>query len=675
LPYERPGIARSGALLIIAAVVPVLVFAGFSAVGVYSQRQAELRRQAISEARGLVEAVDRELAASLDQAEALAALPVLDPPQDEDAFAEIARRELARHPLWLTVLLIDANGRRLVNTRSPGRLGPTIAPDSFRQALLTRRSVIGGVVRGPESFGIPLRAPVIRGGQAIGAVTVVVKPDGVTRLLAQEDLPADWIATVVDGDGHVVTRTLRPQDYVGKPASGGALQARDRGDSGIYDGTTLEGVRTVSAFWQSPVTGWSVHIGIPRRAFEAPLNRSIAFTAAGSALSLLLSAVFAALLIRELRLRRRESLALEQTHRLEALGRLTGGVAHDFNNLLMIIQGNAETLQRRLTAENARRPLAAIRDATERASRLTRELLVFARGGSAEHTVIDLNDAVREFLEALTQAVGPGVAVETDLDPQAGAVEIDRVQFELALLNLAVNARDAMDGAGQLTIATRRIAPDRVAIRVSDSGPGIPPAIAGRAFDPFFTTKPPGSGTGLGLTQVYSLAKQAGGVARIEAPERGASILIELPASVRAPDAAAPEAGPPDLHLTGRRILLLDDNEDVRSVTAEHLRDAGAAVVEGVSASDGLAALESDRFDLIISDIVMPGGADGLVLAEQARARRPGLPLLLVSGYSESTTEALARGFPVLRKPFSLSELDSILARLLGPGARPSTEA
>ena len=670
MPHQSPSFVRYAALLAIAAVVPVLIFAGFSAVGAYAQREDELRSRAVADARRLSEAVDRELRASLDAAQALADLPALDGPMDLDAFTEIARREQARRPLWLTVLLLDRDGRRLSNSRTPARLGPALDMPSLRQAVQSARPVVGALTMGPQEYGIPIRAPVVRDGRIRAVVTVVVQPRGVSEILAASDLPPTWIAGVLDGAGRLVGRSENPGPYVGRPGSAIALAERERADQGVYEGRSMAGAPTVVAFWRSAATGWSVHIGMPKAAFEAPLRRSIAVSAVGSVISLLLASAFVALLVRELRLRRKETAAMEQSNRMEALGRLTGGVAHDFNNLLMIIQGNAEILQRRVQEDSAHRPLAAIREATARAAKLTRELLVFARGEPAERTRLDLNGAVRDFLEPIGQAVGPGVKVVTDLDPDVGAVELDRVQFELALLNLAVNARDAMQGSGELRIATRRLDPSSVELMVCDTGPGIAPDIVGRVFDPFFTTKPVGKGTGLGLTQVYGFARQAGGAARVITGERrGAVVALRLPAA-RGPASPAQKVieNLGDETLTGRRILLLDDNAEVRAVSAQHLREQGAEVVEGDGAAAGLAALEGAAFDALVSDIVMPGDLDGLGLAERVRAGDAAIPILLVSGYSESSAAAVARGFRVMRKPYALSELAAALAGLIRSG-------
>jgi signal transduction histidine kinase len=647
--------------------VPVLVFAGLSAISAYQRQQADLRDVAVADARRLSEAIDRELAADIDAAEAMAALPQLDSLDDLSAFQVVARREQQRHPLWLTVILLDPQGRRMLNSRNAIRLGPAIDPSSVQPVVATRRPVIGAVSKGTREFGIPIRAPVIRDGEVTAIVTVVVRPQGLSNVLMTARLPAQWIAGAVDAAGRVVARNPHSAGLIGVQAGSAALGARAASGSGTYDGVTFAGMRTVSAFWKSPVSGWSVHIAIPRELFEAPLRRSLGLTVAGLAASLLLAALFLALLFRELGLRRREAAATEQSHRLEALGRLTGGVAHDFNNLLMIIQGNADILQRRKLAEAAERPVAAIREATARAAQLTRELLIFARGGQAETAVIDLAETIADFQGAIQQAVGPAVEVRTDLAPDTGFVEVDRVQLELAVLNLAVNARDAMPEGGVLTLSTRRASDALVQLTVADTGQGIPEEIRSRVFDPFFTTKPPGSGTGLGLTQVYGFTKHAGGYVELQSrPGRGVCVVLRLPAATQAPPVPAPpepSVGGPAL--TGRRILVLDDNAEVRAVTADYLREQGVEVTEGGSAAEGLALLEGGDFEAVVSDIVMPGGASGVDLAQTARERWPSLPVVLVSGYSTSITEAGDQGFRVLRKPYPLADLGDLLSEML----------
>ena len=667
MAIQSPSLVRSAVLLAIAAVAPLLIFAGLSATTVYLNRQTQLREQIVADAHRTSEAIDRELAAAVDDAQSLAGLPQLDGEPDLATFNEIARREQVRHPLWLTVNLANVEGRRLSNTRTLAR-GVAVELPSLQEAFRLARPVIGGVRKGPEEYGIPVRAPVIRNGRVAYVVTVVIRPGGIRDALLNSRLPKDWIATVVDTSGRVVARTRNDEAYLGRPASDAALAARRAASSGTYVGKTLEGVDTVSAFWLSPTTGWSVHIGVPDNLANAPLQRSFLIMVGGFTASVLLAALFVALLVRELRLRRREAAVLEQSGRLEALGRLTGGVAHDFNNLLMIIQGSAEILQRQVKEARALRALSAIRDATGRAAKLTRELLVFARGGTAEKAVVELGGAVNDCLDFMREAVGPSIEVKAEIEPEPCAVDIDRVQLEVALLNLAVNARDAMPGGGTITVSTRR-GEREVRLTVADTGEGIPPDVAARVFDPFFTTKGPGAGTGLGLTQVYSFSKHSGGTAEVASRSgRGAAIVLTLPLTsqpIPAPPSAS--AGPDYDGLFGRRILLVDDDREVRTLTATHLRDRGADLVEVAAAAEALARLETDGpFDAMVSDIAMPGAMNGLALAEVVRVKWPGVSIVLVSGYSVSIAEAGRRGLPVLWKPYELDELTRLLNESLG---------
>ncbi|MBS0297672.1 MAG: response regulator [Proteobacteria bacterium] len=664
------------ALLAIAALIPIMLFAAVSAFRSLERERAQLSAQAVSDARRVSEAVDQEIASDIDDARTLAVQPSLDGPIDLKAFGEVVRREQALHPLWRTVILATPDGNRIFNSRSPSNIGPVVEPDSLRRVVANGEPAIGSIAYAKD-WAVPVRAPVIRDGKIKAVVTVVISPAGVKDVIARTRIPGDWITSIVDATGKVVARTHREAEFIGKPASPRALAARQRTTSGLYDGRTLEGVTTVSAFWRSPVTGWSAHIGIPKTLFEAPLRRSIAFLVVGSILALGLTAAFTWGLLRETRRRRAESFALERAQRMEALGRLTGGVAHDFNNLLMIIQGNAEILGRRIADPRAANSLDAIKQATERATRLTRELLTFARGGSPSRAALDVNEAIAGFLGSLRQAVGPEIEVRTLLEPHLPQVTLDRVQFELALLNMAVNARDAMPDGGVLTLSTRRPAPDRVELTVSDTGSGIAPQHLAEIFDPFFTTKPVGAGTGLGLTQVYGMVRQAGGSIDVQSrPGRGTSFVLRLPAAADrrpapASGPAAPSARPAAPKLRKRaakpgavaaaHILLVDDNEAVRAVTAEYLRERSHMVTEAGGADEALAVLARGDVSALVSDIVMPGERDGVDLATEARKRWPSLPVVLVSGYAASAADARAHGFTVLQKPYALDALAELL--------------
>jgi PAS domain S-box-containing protein len=378
---------------------------------------------------------------------------------------------------------------------------------------------------------------------------------------------------------------------------------------------------------------------------------------------------------RDITERRETQLKLEQMHqqlaesqKLDALGQLTGGVAHDFNNLLMVISGSLHTLRKAVGDDpKYQRAISAIEGATKRGASLTSQLLTFARRQSVNPQAVDVAeriDAVREVLDA---AIGSSVALQFDNDRDVWPVMVDVAEFETALINLVVNARDAMAG-GVITISAHNVTPGgeagtggQVAISVEDTGAGIAPDILGKIFDPFFTTKPIGKGTGLGLSQVHGFAHQAGGTVKVASElGKGTRITILLPRKETAPEAE--DANAVEIGGSGT-VLLVEDNPEVASVSAGLLEQLGYTVRRVANAEAALRELELDGIDLVFSDIVMPGKMDGLGLARHLKAVRPRLPILLASGYSDAALSV--RGdFPILRKPYEIHELSQAIAKL-----------
>jgi signal transduction histidine kinase/CheY-like chemotaxis protein len=375
--------------------------------------------------------------------------------------------------------------------------------------------------------------------------------------------------------------------------------------------------------------------------------------------------------------RQRAEEALRHTQRLEAIGQLTGGVAHDFNNLLTVIRASSDLLRKHdLDPQRRRRYVEAISDTADRAARLTSQLLSFSRRQALSAIVFDACARVEGVAEMLGALLGARIVLNVDVRPPC-FVEADPSEFETALVNLAVNARDAMDGEGVLTLTVEAVeglpvirghaaAPgDFVAVRVTDTGMGIPAPDLDHIFEPFFTTKDVGRGTGLGLSQVFGFSKQSGGeVEVVSAPGEGATFTLYLP---RAEAASAPqvlklEASPAQERL---RVLLVEDNLQVGEFAAQLLVDLGHDVERVTNAADALDRLASPgRFDIVFSDVVMPG-VSGLELARQIADRWPALPVLLTSGYSHVLAQDARHGFPLLRKPYSVDELSLALRNTL----------
>jgi len=354
---------------------------------------------------------------------------------------------------------------------------------------------------------------------------------------------------------------------------------------------------------------------------------------------------------------------LAESQKMDALGQLTGGVAHDFNNLLMIVSGNLHKIRNDLTSERGLRALSAIEAATQRAASLTSQLLSFARRQSVNPQTIDLVDRITSVREVLISALGSMISLRIDIEPEVWPVFVDPAEFETALLNLIINARDAMPEGGALTMSAHNDpAQEQVVISVRDTGIGIPDDVLGKVFDPFFTTKPVGKGTGLGLSQVHGFAHQAGGTIEIDsALGKGTTVRIRLPRGT-IPDQDAPPTR------TGRAsatVLLVEDNPAVADASAGLLEQLGYTVRWVPNAETALEEIETDGIDVVFSDIIMPGKMDGLKLARAIREKNPRLPILLTTGYSEGAKNVRA-DFPVLRKPYQLHELSRELSKLTG---------
>ncbi len=361
--------------------------------------------------------------------------------------------------------------------------------------------------------------------------------------------------------------------------------------------------------------------------------------------------------------------ALRQAQKLEALGQLTGGVAHDFNNLLMVVNNNLHLLSRLVPQTAASPQIAAIDRAVASGTRLTRQLLAFSRRQAVTPEVIAINDAVPAMMDLLRTSLGSSIRVRFVAEADPSWVKVDAAEFELALLNLTINAREAMKGGGELTIRTRNVrigAPSAdlaagpyVVLSVSDTGEGVPPDVLARVFEPFFTTRRPGQGTGLGLSQVYGFCVQAGGVARMESEAgQGTRVSLYLPQAVAAVDVPATASEPAVGRLRGR-LLLVEDNLEVAAATKPLLEALGCSVSHVASADAALDVLggHAERFDVVLSDIMMPGSLNGLDLALMLRHQHPGLPVLLMTGYAAQTGQAMASGFQVLAKPVSAAAL------------------
>ncbi|MGL9619262.1 ATP-binding protein [Bradyrhizobium sp. U531] len=382
--------------------------------------------------------------------------------------------------------------------------------------------------------------------------------------------------------------------------------------------------------------------------------------------------------------RREAEEALKHSQRLEALGQLTGGVAHDFNNLLTVIRASVDLLNRpQLTEERRQRYITAIADAVARAAKLTSQLLAFARRQTLKPEVFDVGERMQSLHDMLAPLLGSAIEIAMRLPAEPCLVRADAGQFETALINMATNARDAMQGKGRITfkVEVATTVPDTLAaasgshipanhgfvsVTVSDTGIGIPAARLGRIFEPFFTTKQVGHGTGLGLSQVFGFARQSGGEVTVTSElGHGSTFSLYLPRvpAELLPQRQAPNTAPA-VAGSGMSVLLVEDNIELANFAADGLTELGYSITLVDNATDALAELvvDDDRFDVVFSDVVMPG-MTGLDLAQAIRERGIDVPVVLTTGYSQALSQDGAAGFDLVQKPYSIEELSRVLHR------------
>ncbi|PYD08495.1 MULTISPECIES: hybrid sensor histidine kinase/response regulator [Pseudomonas syringae group] len=384
--------------------------------------------------------------------------------------------------------------------------------------------------------------------------------------------------------------------------------------------------------------------------------------------------------------------ALRHSQKMDAVGQLTGGIAHDFNNLLAGISGSLELITKRLAqgrVGDVDRYVSVAQGAVRRAASLTHRLLAFSRRQTLSPRVTDVNGLIHDMEELIARTVGPEIDIKVVAQNDLWPALIDHAQLESSLLNLCLNARDAMPNGGRIIIETANAsleectdpdhgipAGEHLSIRVTDTGIGMSPDIAAKAFEPFFTTKAIGAGTGLGLSMVYGFVRQSGGQIRVESIEgQGTSVVMHLPrhTAENAPRPVEPEVIEEPPHHTGETVLIVDDEPSVRMLVAEVISGLGYNCMEAADAQSGLQILQSDtRIDLLISDIGLPGGMNGREMADAAGDCRPGLPTLFITGYAKTSVLDDCHLRPctqVLTKPFGLDALAGRVTGLIGADA------
>jgi signal transduction histidine kinase/ActR/RegA family two-component response regulator len=697
-------------LLILAGLLPVLLFAGFAWYDYDVERDRARDRvagttDALAEhAQKVVETVDLVLARVLDHVQDTDWATLASSPEVR-AFLQSLKQEL---PQLESVFLVAPDGWNVASSR--GFPLPRISDRDRAYFIAARDGQRGVYISAPfkgqiaGTYAFTMTRPRLDHGRFDGLIGVTLSPAYFAAFYqAVLQHPLDSAAALVRDDGALLVRApeIAARPLALGPTNGLMRALASGAASGLFEGRStvdghvrlagfkrLEGVPLVvsysidrSLFLQA----WYVHIAFFGM-LAAVLSAIILFT--GNMMLVETARERAALqrLVAETTRRQEAEAALQQVQKMEALGRLTGGVAHDFNNLLTAILGSLELLQKQVLEARPRRLIATARQAAERGAQLTAQMLAFARKRDVAVRAIDVNATIRGTTDLMRRAIGPSVMVTEQLGDDLWPAMADPAQLEIALLNLAMNARDAMPRGGELTIATDRatigqgnggegnglpgLAPGSyVRVSVSDTGEGMSEEVRARALEPFFTTKGPGKGTGLGLSMVFGFAALMGGTVTLEsAPGAGTTIRLFLPrgvaveADVSEPPGPAAADAPAPVRIG--RVLLVDDDDSVRATTRGMLEDLGIAVVEAASGAAAIAIVgEGRRFDLVMIDFAMPG-MNGTQCAAGLRALWAEARLLFVTGYAEGDglRPWLDHGVPALMKPFTQQELAAALS-------------
>ena len=726
-------------VLVFASVMPLLLFSMVTEYLGYRTDLDRLSQRASTLARATGLLIEQMLLTRIAALEALARSRALHD-GDVEAFRTEAATMVAQQFPGANIVLLRENGQQVMNLAAPLGASLPIRLDvtSTRRVFATSRPAVSNLFEG-RVLKVPVIAIDVPIRRDDGTVYLVLSLNPRIEVFAEairrERLPTTWVVSVFDAQAINITRTLNPEQFVGRRA-GDALAERLAADGeGTITVMSREGMALVTAFSPIKTFGWWVSVGVPELELKAPALWSAGLTLAWGAAVLLVSlslALFvgqqisgpiaslrrlavapksatgasgrstglretdevAAILVATEESRLRSEQQLLQSQKMEAIGNLTGGMAHDFNNLLGIIIGNLDFARPLLSHNGEAKELVheAI-DAALRGADLTKRLLAFARRQPLQPRLLQPNDIVADTVRLLRRTLGADLEVSLDLGRDVPLVTVDPAQLQAGLVNLATNARDAMPNGGRITITTCRqwldadfaashpeVSPGEYAvIEFNDTGRGMSAEVLLHVFEPFFTTKERGRGTGLGLSMVFGFVKQSGGHIGVHSePGRGTTFRLYLPvaATAAAPiddRAQAVEVAPSGG--SGETVLAVDDDAELRRILVRQLGELGYDVRSASSAEAAVAILERERIDLLLTDVVMPGGANGVELARQVRLRWPRTKIVLTSGFPDVGTNGSLdpeiQEMRLLGKPYRPRELAAILREALDDKGSP----
>jgi signal transduction histidine kinase len=711
-------IRRRLLILIVALLLPLLAAMLAGVRFLYEGQRQALERGVHEAVRALTMVVERDIAQTETLLKVLATTPSLQD-GDLRSFHEHAKEFAAGWDTVIVFSDLNGQ-QLINTRQPFGAPLPRTNPDllRLRQAMGPDAAVTSDLYFAPigRRWSFAVQVPVKDNGQVVGYLAMGGFADRLQQVFERQALPQTWVGTLVDRNFRVVARSRNPEEWVGKLPLPEHIKGLSERPSGQFEVNALDGTPVVAIFHRSPQLGWRFVVSVPQAELNSKARKATTVLAVLSLVLVSLGVLATVLVARgivrpvtrlvtlaesvgadvvtaerqpsglrevdqiaealaranhkiasarvelqqEVQKARAEAAAAHanalQAQKLEALGRLTGGVAHDFNNLLMVVSSNAHVLARRLPDAWRDSPqLQAIDRTVKTGTRLTRQLLAFARRQPLRLEIVAPEDRLNAMASLVRTAIRSGVDLSCTVAPGTWPIEVDVGEFELALLNLAVNANDAMPDGGQLAIRAGNQVDTQgerfVVIEVSDTGMGIPVDILDKVMEPFFTTKPPGQGTGLGLSQVYGFCHQAGGKLEIDSTV-GAGTTVRMLLKATTERAVADAPAPAPSQPLGCKVLLVEDNEELRHSTCELLVALGCEVELAPSADvarDRLAV--GTDIELVLSDIRMPGQLNGLGLARWLGAHRPGLPFVLMTGYADELRTGQTDGHVVLSKP------------------------
>ncbi len=718
-------------LLVVAAALPPVIFSGTLFFRQLSIERADSERRILDRTKQLAEGVDQELARIIALTEILAVSGRLE---NNDIRGFHAQAVNVSNMMKTNVILRDMSGQQIVNARF--NWGEALPKDPIfevdRQAIATGKAQVSNLLTSGPAQSTPVAivvAPYLRDGVPLYLVSLTIPLERLLAIVSKERLDPGWLAAIVDGNGLLVARSVDHETGLGTPVSRAVWPAIQLQPEGVLRFNSQLGIVLFMGYAHSKSSGWIVASGPPDELLAAGWRQNTLLLTGGFGVLLLIGIGLAMLLGRlftrdirqivshaeslgtgvklpslELReieidtlareikkaseLIEQRTAALAQAQKMEAIGQLAGGIAHDINNMLGAIVANLDLLESALQSDPENKELAdAALGAALRGADLIDRLLAFSRKQTLELKLVDLGPMLEQAMPLLTRTLGDRIAKELKIEPGIWPVFTDPAQLESCVLNLAINARDAMPDGGTLKIECRNLTVDEhlakaypdlahgdyVVVSVTDTGTGIAPENIERVFEPFFTTKGVGLGSGLGLSMVYGTMRQSGGTVKIYSEVgQGTTISLYLPRPPASAEALArgKKEEPGTTILTGtERILVAEDNAEMRHVAIATLASLGYTPVGAESGDAALALLENgERFDLVFSDIMMPGTLTGIDLARIARERGLARKFVFASGFASPTAmqeQIRSGGDIVLRKPYRKAALAATIRKVL----------